>query len=104
MLTLTIILLGTLTVLLSLFAAKEFLRRADELSERAGSLSRAISWQLWGESVIGAGTLIFAAAAHFGFLDTWSPEFQNLLRLIMFSATSLTTLHLCMVIRRIKKA
>ena len=104
MLTLTIILLGTLTVLLSLFAAKEFLRRADELSERAGSLSRAISWQLWGESVIGAGTLLFAAAAHFGFLNTWSPEFQNLLRLIMFSATSLTTLHLCLVIRKIKKA
>ena len=104
MLTLTIILLGTLTVSLSLFAEKEFLRRADELSGRAGSLSRAISWQLWGESVIGAGTLLFAAAAHFDFLNTWSPEFQNLLRLMMFSATSLTTLHLCLVIRKIKKA
>lgn len=103
MLTITIIILGTLTVLLSLFAAREFMRTAGNIRVSASNLSVAISWQLWGESVIGAGTLIFAAAAHFGMLETWSIQAQNLLRLVMFFATSLTTLHLCMVIRKIKQ-
>ena len=102
MLTITILLLGTLTVLLSLFAAREFMRTAEKIKESPSYLSAAISWQLWGESFIGAGTLLFAVAAHYGWLDSWSPEFQNTIRLAMFIATSITTAHLCLVIRRIR--
>lgn len=103
MLTLTIILLGTLTVLLSLFAAREFMRAAERIKGSNYDLASAISWQLWGESVIGAGTLLFATAAHYGWLEYWSAETQNNIRLVMFAATSITTLHLCVVINKLKK-
>ena len=93
--------LGIITVSLSLIAAREFMK-SSEMGGRVGGLSSAISWQLWGESVIGAGTLIFATAAHFGWLPHWSIETQSLLRFAMFLATSLTTLHLCVVIRKLK--
>ena len=102
MLTLIIILLGTLTVLLSLFAARELMQKSEEIQGSAGDLSKAISWQLWGESVIGAGTLLFAAAAHYGWIKSWSPDLQNTIRLVMFVATSITTMHLCAVIHRLK--
>lgn len=102
MLTLTIMLLGSLTVFLSLFAAREFMKAAGSVDGSAKHVSSAISWQLWGESVIGLGTLIFATAAHFDWLSSWSLAVQSGLRLTMFIATSVTTAHLCFVVVKLK--
>ena len=101
MLTVIIFILGALTVMLSLMVARVFIDHAKDSGD-SSSISRAISWQLWGESVIGAGTLVFATAAHFGWLPSWTIEAQSTLRGVMFLATSLTTLHLYLVVRRLK--
>jgi hypothetical protein len=94
MLTSTIFTLGLLTVVLSIVVASKFKAYSKDLAGQSNRLSTAISWQLAGEAVIGFGTLIFAAAAHFGWLDHWSIQVQSCLRLVMFLATSLTTVHL----------
>jgi hypothetical protein len=94
MVTSIIFTLGLLTVVLSIVVASKFKAYSRDLAGQSNRLSTAISWQLVGEAVIGFGTLIFATAAHFGWLDHWSIEVQSCLRLVMFLATSLTTLHL----------
>ncbi len=94
MLTSTIFTLGLLTVVLSIVVASKFKAYSKDLAGQSNRLSTAISWQLAGEAVIGFGTLVFATAAHFGWLDHWSIEVQSCLRLVMFLATSLTTVHL----------
>jgi hypothetical protein len=100
--TLSIFLLGILTVFLSIVVAVRFnhYRRAVR-GHHAGRLSGAISWQLIGEAVIGLGTLIFSAAAHYKVLPSWPIEVQSFLRFIMFLATSVTTWHLYKTLLRI---
>lgn len=93
---LLICLMGVATVVLSVVAACVFARHA-----RDGALPAAISWQLLGEAVIGLGTLAFSVAAWSGALAHWPPAFQSYIRFAMFLATSATTLHLCLTVRRI---
>jgi hypothetical protein len=97
--TLLIFILGLITVILSAVVAKNFSRYSNNLEGHSRNLSRAISWQLVGEAVIGLGTLVFATAAHFGSLAHWPIEAQSALRFVMFTATSVTTIHLWSVIR-----
>ena len=94
MITSIIFALGLITVVLSVLVARKFRRYSKDLDGHSHKLSKAISWQLVGEAVIGFGTLIFATAAHFGWLTHWSIEVQSSLRSVMFLATSVTTIHL----------
>ena len=102
-LTYIIVLLGTATVVLSVFVAVEFNLHRKNLKGDARRLTRALQWQLLGEAVIGAGTLGFAMAAHMNYLPDWPVWFQSSLRFIMFAATSLTTIHLYKVVRFLNK-
>lgn len=101
MLTTIIFVLGLITVVLSGVVAAKFSKYSRSLDGHTHNLSRALSWQLVGEAVIGLGTLVFATGAHFGWLSGWSIEVQSTLRFIMFTATSITTLHLWYVVTRI---
>jgi len=98
-----IFILGIATVLLSLIASKKFCSYRRSLDGPPARLSNAVSLTLLGEAVIGLGTLIFAAAAHFGVLPSWPIEVQSTLRFIMFLATSSTTLHLMLTLNKIDK-
>jgi hypothetical protein len=94
MITSIIFALGLITVVLSVMVAGKFRKYSKDLDGHSNKLSSAISWQLVGEAVIGFGTLIFATAAHFEWLNDWSIETQSSLRFVMFLATSATTIHL----------
>lgn len=98
-----ILTLGVITVVLSCVTAAHFARYGGG-GCAAERLSRAISWQLIGEGIIGIGTVAFAYAAHTGALAGWSTEFQSCIRFIMFFATSTTTMHLLWVLTRIRNA
>jgi len=101
-LTLIIVVMGIMTIALSLFVGWKFLLQHLKMSGgNASCLTSALSWQLFGEGIIGVGTLAFAIAAHTGHLPNWEIWIQSSLRFIMFAATSLTTLHLYITIRRI---
>jgi len=102
-LTYLIVLLGTATVVLSVFVAVEFNIHRKRLTGDSKRLTHALQWQLLGEAIIGAGTLGFAMAAHMGFLPDWPVWFQSSLRFIMFAATSMTTVHLYKVVRFLNK-
>lgn len=102
MFTSVIFILGLITVILSILVALSFKTYSKSLDGHSKNVSKAISLQLAGEAVIGFGTLIFATAAHFGWLPHWSVEIQSTLRFIMFAATSVTTIHLWMTIHRIR--
>jgi hypothetical protein len=95
-----IFVMGLVTVILSAVVATKFKGYSKDLDGHSRNLSRAISWQLVGEGIIGFGTLIFATAAHFGWLSSWPVEVQSGLRFIMFAATSATTIHLWRVVRK----
>lgn len=100
-LTFFIFFLGVVTVALSIMAAFKFHRYTRSLVGKTKGLSHAISWQLLGEAVIGFGTLIFSIAAFLGVLDGWSLELQSIIRFLMFLATSATTYHLMVTLRRL---
>ena len=100
-----IALMGVVTVALSMTVGLIFwrLRRLFEITDPQRRRDRqrltiALAWQLFGEAVIGVGTLVFAIAAHRGWLPHWSIEAQSMLRVMMFLATGLTTLHLFRVV------
>ena len=100
--TLSIFIMGLATVILSIVVASYFSKhRTRVVSHDGRRLSKALRWQLLGEAVIGWGTLVFAMAAHFGWLPAWSLYTQSGLRFAMFAATSITTLHLFLVVRNI---
>jgi len=61
-------------------------------------LTGALVFMLVGEAILGLGTLCFAIAAHTGHLPHIPIQIQSAARLLMFAATSITTLHLFMVI------
>ena len=98
-----IFILGIMTVILSIVASFKFCGYRRKLEGSSKRLSNAISWQLAGEAVIGLGTLVFATAAHYEVLPHMSVEIQSLLRFVMFTATSLTTLHLMLVLIKMEK-
>lgn len=103
MVTALIFTLGVMTVYLSVAVSIKFRQYRSQLEGNARNLSGAISWQLIGEAVIGFGTLVFSAAAHFGVLDSWSLWLQSAIRFSMFLATSMTTVHLMATLKSIPK-
>ena len=100
--TFLIVLLGGITVLLSIIVAAAF-RNFTKRGSISSRLAHGIKWQLAGEAVIGAGTLIFALLAHFELLNSLSTLDQSMIRLIMFIATSVTTIHLWWIVISLKK-
>lgn len=94
--------LGVATVALSLYACCQFEKFRKQLSRDADRLSHALSWQLVGESVIGAGTLVFAFGEWAGLVDGWSVETKSTLRFVMFLFTAVTTFHLVRTLRALK--
>lgn len=101
LLTFFIFLLGFITVVLSVIVSYKFSQYKNHLTGDARRLSKAIAWQLIGEAIIGFGTLIFATAAFFDVLSSWSIFVQSCLRFVMFLATSITTLHLLITLKTI---
>ena len=93
-----IVIMGLATVILSIWAAVVFFR-ASSISRNQRKLSTALAWQLIGEAIIGGGTLLFAVAAYYGFLQNLGGDIQSTIRLSMFAATSGTTLHLIRTLR-----
>ena len=104
LLTLITFILGLVTCLLSIRVAVSFWQKERGLHSQAKKLTGALKWQLIGEAVIGAGTLIFAWAAYTGELSHWSVAQMSALRVVMFVATSGTTLHLFSVVQRLHDA
>jgi len=98
--TLTIFIMGTITVVMSMFVAVIFDRFANQSGKVYRTLNLALKWQLIGEAIIGAGTLLFATAAHFGWLASWSIGLQSSIRFTMFFATCVTTIHLFVIVRK----
>lgn len=98
-----IFVLGVATVWLSVYACIKFHQFRTDLTNNASTLSRAIGFQLAGEAVIGAGTLVFASAEFLGVLKNWDYYFTSALRFTMFAATSITTYHLVHVLENLKK-
>ena len=97
-LTFMIALLGSATVALSAYVAISFFVQHITMRGDGKRLTRALTWMVLGELVLGVGTLCFAVLAHTQHLPMIPVEVQSIARLIMFGATSLSTLHLFMVI------
>ena len=100
-LTYMIVLMGAATVALSGFVALRFFIKHVTMRGDGRRLTGALTFMLLGELILGLGTLCFAIAAHTGHLPMIPVEVQSLARLLMFGATSLSTLHLFMVISRL---
>jgi len=102
-LTFFIVLLGLATVVLSIFVALQFRKQARHLKGGGFHLSRSLMWQLIGEGVLGLGTLAFSILAYMNKLDHVPVYAQSILRLLMFTVTSLTTIHLYLTTLRLSK-
>jgi len=100
-LTYMIVLLGAATVTLSVYVAVQFFAKHIKMRGDGRRLTGALVLMLAGEAVLGLGTLCFAIAAHTGHLPHIPVELQSVARLVMFAATSITTLHLFMVIMKL---
>ena len=103
MLTLAIMAMGIATVVLSIVVACDFWFIAKRLGRPSRRLTTALSLQLFGECVIGLGTLTFSIAAHEGWLEHWSVDLQSAIRFAMFFATSATTIHLWAEVRLLRQ-
>ena len=97
-LTYMIVLMGASTVALSGYVALRFLVKHVNMRGDGRRLTGALVFMLVGEAILGLGTLAFAIAAHTGHLPHVPIQIQSVARLLMFAATSITTLHLFMVI------
>ena len=97
-LTYMIVLMGAATVALSLYVAFKFFVRHITMRGDGRRLTFALVLMLGGEICLGSGTLLFSILAHSGHLPHIALEIQSIARLIMFGATSLSTLHLYFVI------
>ena len=96
-LTYMIVLLGAATVTLSVYVAVRFFAKHIKMRGDGRRLTGALVFMLVGEAILGLGTLAFAIAAHTGHLPHIPIQIQSVTRLLMFAATSITTLHLFMV-------
>jgi len=101
--TLSIVIMGLATVILSVFVAYKFKQQAKHLTNGSGMLSTALMWQLIGEAALGAGTTAFAILAYKEALPDVPVMIQSAMRVFMFSASSLTTIHLFIVTARIER-
>ena len=102
-LTLLIVLMGASTVVLSVHVAYKFRQQARQLDNGSKKLSKALMWQLVGEACLGAGTLWFAVMAYTGQLPEVPVFLQSMVRVFIFSASSLTTIHLYLTTTRLEK-
>ena len=100
-LTYMIVLMGAATVALSGYVALRFLIKHVNMRGDGRRLTGALVFMLVGEAILGLGTLAFAIAAHTGHLPHIPIEAQSAARLLMFGATSISTLHLFMVIMKL---
>ena len=96
-----IVLMGAATVTLSVYVALRFFVKHVSMRGDGRRLTGALVFMLTGEAILGLGTLAFAIAAHTGHLPHIPIEAQSAARLLMFGATSLSTLHLFMVIMKL---
>ena len=103
LITFSIVVMGLATVILSVFVAYKFKQQAKHLTNGSGKLSKALMWQLIGEALLGAGTTAFAVGAYMNLLQDVPVIIQSAMRVFMFSASSLTTIHLYIVTSRIEK-
>lgn len=106
MITLITFILGIATCVLSVAISLHFHAIKKNLSGHPKQLTHALEWQLIGEAAIGLGTLIFTVSAMMGWLEHWTVSQQNSLRVAMFLATSLTTIHLykvTLLLKSVKK-
>lgn len=102
-LTLLIVLLGTSTVVLSIFVAAKLKKQARHLHGGSKKFTKALMWQLIGEALLGAGTLAFAVLAYLNLLPAVPVVVQSAMRLFIFSASGLTTIHLYLTTTRLNK-
>lgn len=103
LLTLAILILGLVTVVISVAVARKFHYHSKTSGGDSRRLSVALALQLWGEALLGVGTLTFAIAAHFGWIDHWDIYVQSALRCGMFLASGVTTVHLSRTLARISR-
>lgn len=94
-----VIVLGLVTVVLALWVTRYFARAMPDKNQHSRHLSRALQFQLIGESIISAGTLLFAIATYIGVLEHWSIYFVSAIRVVMFVASGLTTMYLYRVVK-----
>lgn len=102
-LTFLIVLMGASTVFLSIYVAYQFKQQTRKLKNGSKMLSRALMFQLAGEACLGAGTLWFAVMAYTGKLPDVPVFVQSMVRVFIFSASSLTTIHLYLTTLRINR-
>ena len=102
-LTLLIVLMGAATVVLSVYVAYKFRQQSRKLDNGSKKLSKALMWQLVGEASLGAGTLWFAVMAYTAKLPDVPVFVQSMVRVFIFSASSLTTIHLYLTTTRLEK-
>ena len=98
-----IVIMGAATVVLSIFVAYKFKQQSRTLGKASGKLSLALMFQLAGEACLGAGTLWFAVMAYLGQLPDVPIFVQSMVRVFIFSASSITTIHLYLVTTRLEK-
>ena len=102
-LTFLIVLMGASTIYLSVYVACKFRQQSRQLNNGSKKLSKALMWQLVGEACLGAGTLWFAVMAYTGKLPDVPVFLQSMVRVFIFSASSLTTIHLYLTTTRLEK-
>ena len=100
-LTAMIVVMGAATVLLSVFVAVRFWVHHRHLKGDSKRLTMALFGMLLGEATIGLVTLKFALLAWSGNLPNVPIEIQSALRFVAFAATSITTVHLAMVVEEL---
>jgi len=98
-----IVILGTATVVLSVWVACKFRQHARNLNNTSHKLTRALMWQLIGEALLGLGTLAFAVMAYLEMLPDIPVQVQSAMRLLMFAASSITTVHLYLTTSKMNK-
>ena len=102
-LTLLIVLMGVATIYLSIYVAYKFRQQSRRLNNGSEKLSKALMFQLAGEACLGVGTLWFAVMAYLNQLPEIPVFIQSMVRVFMFSASSLTTIHLYLITTRLEK-
>ena len=93
--------MGALTVFLSLWVAIVFRRQWHRMRGDGKVLGKAIYFQLLGEFIMAAGTLVFSVLAWQDVLKNVSVEVQSSLRFVMFFATAATTFFLHQVVTKL---
>ena len=83
--------MGASTVFLSMWVAIVFRRRWQKMNGDGRELGKAVYFQLIGEFIMAAGTLVFSVLAWQDVLKFVSVEVQSSFRFVMFFATASTT-------------